>query len=154
METFSIIEVIDQAVEIEEYGYKFYSEMAERFRENKEFAKLFDTLAEKELVHEKKFSELKKKVKDIDIEGEGEVMPYLNAIVESAFFIGEDKPLNAIKNAKTIAEAVDHALDFEKETLLYYMGIKDTLKSKEIIDEIIGEEKSHIVWLNKFRQSL
>lgn len=154
MEIFSIIEVVDQAVEIEEHGYKFYSEMAKKFRENKEFAKLFDTLAEKELVHEKKFSELRKKVKDNSIEGEEEVAPYLKAIVESAFFIGEDKPLNAIKNAKTVSEAIDHALDFEKETLLYYMGIKDVLKSKEIIDEIIDEEKNHIVWLNKLKQGL
>jgi rubrerythrin len=154
MEIFSISEVIDQAVEIEEHGYKFYVEMSKRFKENKKFNKLFDTLAEKELVHEKKFAELKKKVKDDAVEGEEEVMPYLKAIVESAFFIGKDKPLNAIKNVKTIAEAIDRALDFEKETLLYFMGIKDTLKSKGIVDEIIGEEKSHIVWLNKFRQSL
>ncbi len=154
METFSIIEVVDQAIEVEEHGYKFYSEMAKIFGENKEFTKLFDTLAEKELVHEKKFSELKKKIKDDSIEGEEEVMPYLKAIVESAFFIGEDRPLNAMKNAKTVSEAVDHALDFEKETLLYYMGIKDILESKEIIDEIIDEEKKHIIWLNELKQNL
>ena len=59
MEKYSISEVIEQAVQTERLGYQFYTTMAERFKEDNGLKKLFETLGAKELVHEKRFSELK-----------------------------------------------------------------------------------------------
>jgi len=55
---------------------------------------------------------------------------------------------------KTAAEAVDFALCFERETLLYYYALRETTKGKEILDRIISEERSHIIWLNNLKKSL
>lgn len=154
MAVYSITEVIEQAVQTEKLGAGFYADMAGRFAENAEMKKLFDDLAAKERVHEKTFAALKAKIKDETIEGWEEFSNYLRAIVESAFFIGKDKALTAMQGIKNEREAVDHAIGFEKESLLYYIGLRGAVKEKDIIDEIIDEEKSHISWLVKFRQGL
>ena len=89
MEKFSMSEAIEQAVQTERLGYQFYSSMAKKFEKNESFKKLFDTLAQKELRHEKAFSELKEITGDEEPEGWGDVSQYLRAIVESEFFLGK-----------------------------------------------------------------
>jgi rubrerythrin len=53
---------------------------------------------------------------------------------------------------RTVQDAVKFALGFEKETLLYFMELRSIVKEKSAVDEVINEEKSHIVWLDKFRK--
>ena len=54
MKTFSIREVIEQAVQTEKSGFDFYSSMAEKFKENSELKKLFTLLATHETKHGKR----------------------------------------------------------------------------------------------------
>lgn len=151
MERFSIVEVLEQAIQTERLGYQFYTTMAERFKKEDELNKLFTTLAEKELTHEKTFTELKNILGDTEPEGWEEIQQYMRAIVESEFFLGKNKALPSMDNIKTVSDAVNYAIQFEKETLLYFYGIKDAVKEKDIVDEIINEERSHIRWLIAFK---
>ncbi len=153
MERFSIREAVEQAVQTEKLGYQFYTTIAERFVKDAGLNNLFTTLAKKELRHEKTFKELLEIIKDeepVDWE-EGE--QYLRAIVESEFFLGKNKSLPSMENVKTVEDAVNFALGFEKETLLYFYGLRGAVKETEVVEEIINEERSHIMWLNKFRSS-
>lgn len=154
MAKYSISEVIEQAVQTEKLGAEFYAKMAQKFEKDKGLKRLFRTLEAKEHLHEQTFADMKKRIKDDGAEGWEEVSQYLRAIVDSAFFLGQGKALGSLKNVKTVLNAVDYALAFEKETLLYYMGIRDSLKAKKILNEIIKEESSHIIWLNKFRKTI
>lgn len=154
MSGFTIREVIEQAVQTEKLGYQFYTEMAQKFKDEEGLRKLFDILAEKELRHEKTFKELLDIIGDSEPEGWEEVSNYMRAIVESEFFLGKNKSLPSMAHIKTVDEAVKFAISFEKETLLYFHGIRDAVKEKDIVDEIINEEKSHIMWLTRFRDSL
>ena len=153
MEKFSISEAIEQAVQTERLGYQFYSSMAKKFEKNESFKKLFGTLAQKELRHEKAFSELKEITGDEEPEGWGDVSQYLRAIVESEFFLGKNKSLPSLEHVKSIGDAVNFAMGFERETLLYFHEIRNIIKEKDIVDEIINEEKSHIMWLSRFKGS-
>ena len=63
-------------------------------------------------------------------EGWEEVTLYLKAIVDSEFFLGKDKCLPFLEHVKTAAEAIDFALCFERETLLYYYTLREALKGK------------------------
>ncbi len=153
MAKFSVREVVEQAVQTEKIGNEFYSSMAGKFRENHELKELFEVLASQELKHEKIFTELEKQIRDGEPEGWDEVSLYLRALVDSEFFLGRDKSLSAIGSVKTAAEAIKFALGFERETLLYYHGLRETIKEEDVIDEIIKEEKRHIVWLNNLRKS-
>lgn len=153
MEKYSISEVIEQAVQTEKLGYQFYTTMADRFREDTGLKKLFETLAAKELVHEKMFLELKEISGTVEPEGWDEVSQYLRAIVESEFFLGSHKSLPDLKQVNTVESAVNFAMGFEKETLLYFHTIREVIKEKDVVDEIINEEKSHIMWLSRFREN-
>jgi rubrerythrin len=153
MERYSISEVIEQAVQTEKLGYAFYTSMAARFSEDGKLKKLFETLAKKEQVHEQMFSELKDIVNEEAAVDWDEVSQYLRAIVESEFFLGKNKALPAMGHLKTVEDAVKFAMGFEKETLLYFHSVKDVIKEKDVVDEIINEERSHIMWLAKFQDS-
>ncbi len=153
MERFSIREAIAQAVQTERLGYEFYTTLAEKLKKDEGLNKLFTTLAGKELRHEKTFKELLEIIKDEEPADWEEAEQYLRAIVESEFFLGKNKSLPSLTKVKTVEDAVNFALGFEKETLLYFYGIKDAVKEKEVVEEIINEERSHILWLSRFRGS-
>ncbi len=156
MNKYSIDEILEMAVQTEKLGYQFYTGMADKFKSDGGLVKLFTTLASKEKVHEKTFTELKDMVKKKGaepVEWE-EVTNYMRAFVESEFFLGGSKSLPAMDHIRTTKDAVKFALGFEKETLLYFWELRSIVKEKGVVDEVINEEKSHIMWLDKFRQSL
>ena len=132
MEKFSIREVVEQAVQTEKLGFQFYTTTAEKFDKEKDLQKLFATLADKERVHEKRFKELLEIIKDEEPQGWEDAELYLRAIVESEFFLGKNKSLPSLKHVKTVEDAV---------------------REKEVVEEIINEERSHIMWLNRFKNS-
>lgn len=156
MRNYSIDEIVEMAVQTETLGYQFYTGMAEKFKKDDGLAKLFTTLATKEKEHEKTFKGLKDTVAKGGAEPVQweEVSNYMRAFVESEFFLGKGKALPSLDHIKTVTDAVKFAIGFEKETLLYFMELKTMVKEKEVLDEVINEEKSHIRWLDTFRSGL
>jgi rubrerythrin len=154
MVKFSIREIVEQAVQTEKLGNEFYTKLARKFEDNNELKKIFELLAAHELKHGASFATLENNIGDEELAGWDEVSLYLRAIVDSEFFLGNDKCLPSLEHVKTAAEAIEFALCFERETLLYYYTLREAMKEKDIIDSIIREEKSHIVWLNDLRKSL
>ncbi len=150
---YSVREVVEQAVQAEKLGQEFYMKMAEKFHDKAELRKLFELLAAHEIKHGESFAELGSQLKDEKPEGWDEVALYLRAVVDSEFFLGKDKCLPSLEHVKTSSEAIVFALCFERETLLYYYTLREALKEKDIVDAIIREEKSHIVWLNDLKRS-
>jgi len=156
MEKFSVDEILEQAIQTENLGYQFYTEMADKFGKNEELHKLFSLLADKETEHKKLFTcmkdEFDRTVSDaVDWE---EVSHYMRAIVESKFFLGSKKSLAGMDEITSVADAVDRAIGYEKETLLYFMGFRDITSDKMVIDTIIDEERCHIKWLSVFKYNL
>jgi rubrerythrin len=62
--------------------------------------------------------------------------------------------LQNFDHLKTVKDVVNYAITFEKVTLLYYLELRDVVKDKEAIYDIINEEKGHIVWLSGYRKQL
>lgn len=154
MEKYSADEVIEMAIQTERLGYQFYTGMAEKFKENGRLKDLFHTLALKEQSHEAVFMQLKKEASYETVENPEEVGHYMRAMVESEFFIGKGKSLPSLDNVKSISDAVDFALGFEKETLLYFIGLRSMFSETGPIDAVINEERSHIAWLSQFKESI
>ncbi len=154
MENYSIDEVLEQAIQTETLGHELYLKLAGKFEKDEKLRQLFETLAAKENEHKKIFADLRDKVTENTAENWEEVSYYLRAIVESEFFLGRYKALPALDHLKNIQDAVTHAINFEKETVLYFLSLKDVVKEKDIIEQLINEEKSHIVWLSKYREAI
>ena len=156
MNKYSIDEIVEMAVQTEILGYRFYTGMAEKFKQDAGLVKLFTTLADKEKQHEKLFVTLKDTVakKGTEPVQWEEVSNYMRAFVESEFFLGKGKSLPALDHIKTVNDAVRFALGFEKETLLYFFELRTIVTEKGVLDEVISEEKSHIRWLDAFRIGL
>jgi rubrerythrin len=160
MGDYSVSEVVEQAVQTEKLGFDFYTQMAQKFADNEPLKNLFDTLAVKEQQHEATFKALKGKVADQKFENWEEAGKYLRSIVESEFFLGNNKSLPSLEHIESVKDAVKFAIGFEKETLLYFYYLSDALNvlsppDKEgAIDKIIKEEQSHLVWLSDFRKTL
>lgn len=150
---FSVREVIEQAILTEKRGNEFYLTMAEKFQDQSELKKLFELLAAHETRHGQTFSDLASRLEEEEPQDWEEITLYLEALVDSEFFLGKDKCLSSMEHVKTARDAIDFALCFERETLLYYYALKEGTKEKDIMDRIIREEKSHIVWLSNLRKS-
>lgn len=151
MDTFSIAEVVEMAIRTEKLGHSYYTELAAKFKDKRDAWELFTKLAEQEAIHEERFKYLKGTLGEVEATQWEEVSEYMRAYVESAFFLGRDKAFAHMQNITEPNAAVGLAIGFEKETLLFFYGMRDFVKEKEIVDEIIKEEKSHIVWLNRFK---
>lgn len=154
MEKYSIHEVLEQAIRTEQLGNEFYNDMAKRFEQDTELNNLFTFLAQQEVQHGRTFTELKDRTADEEFENWEEVSNYFRTVVESEFFLGKNKSLPSMKNITSVLEAVNFAISFERETILYFLGLKEAVKEKEIIEEIINEEKRHIILLGRYRSSL
>jgi rubrerythrin len=156
MTVFSVQEVLEMAIQTEKLGAEFYTNMAEKFKDNEELNKLFILLAEKEKEHENVFHSI------IENMGSsypmpdnwGEAAKYLRAIVESEFFLGDDKVLPNFSHLETAQDVINYAITFEKVTLLYYLELRDIVDDKEAVYDLVNEEKSHIVWLSDYRKKL
>ena len=150
----SISEIIEQAVQTEKLGFQFYSSMAEKFTDDEKINKLFGLLALKEQEHEKTFLSLMDNISKQSTEDWEEVCKYMRAIVESEFFLGTNKSLPSLDHITSASAAVKFAISFEKETLLYFYNMKDVISGSDVINSIIDEEKSHIVWLSDYERGL
>lgn len=144
MGTYSIQEIIEQAIQTEKLGYEFYTALAEKFRDDSKLCGLFGFLAGQELKHEMVFTGLKEQISFKTLIDWDEASNYLRAIVESEFFLGSKKALPSLENIKTGNDALRHAMLFEKETLLYFYSMRDVVVEWKVVDEIINEEKTHI----------
>ena len=155
MNKYNVNEVLEMAVQTERLGYQFYTSIAEKFKKDAGLVKLFTELASKEKTHEKTFADLKAMVAKSGPEPVewDEVTNYMRAFVESEFFLGKNKSLPSMDHLKSEKDAVQFALGFEKETLLYFMELRKIVKEKEVVDEIINEEKTHITWLAAFKSA-
>jgi rubrerythrin len=154
MERFSVREVVEMALQTERLGYQFYTEMSEKFQEDEKLKDLFDILAKEEMRHEHVFEGLLSRVNEDEPGGWDEAQPYFRAMVESEFFLGKGKSLPEMGRIKTALDAAEFALRFEKETALFFNGLKQTVKEKDVVEDIIREEARHIAWLSKYRETL
>jgi len=151
-------EVIEMAIATERSGQAFYQNASKLARENS-LKELFQYLAEEEEKHLKTFQNfyntLKEKPEITPYNWE-EAKLYLEALVDSKFFASPEKAINLAKEAKSELEAINSAMNFEKDTLLFFYQILEMIKSheQELVKKIIEQEKKHIQRLSTMKSKL
>ena len=148
-------EVFSLAMEIEKSGYAYYKTVADS-TDDGALKTLFDFLADQEIQNYEYFKSLEAEIGEITIsEEEWEATSeYIKASVDSRFFIGEDRAIMAAQNVADPINAIDVAIGFEKDTLLFFYELLNVTpeKSKDTTQKIVEEEKRHILMLTKKRK--
>ncbi len=160
MQKFSLNEVIEMAVQIEQSGYSYYDKALQRKDLDEEAKNLITFLRDEEIRHEKTFMALRDHLDEVEIEQSQDwdvVGSYMQAIVDSRIFSSPASAIQTAIEAKNVTEVLLNAISFEKDTLLYFHALDDQVnggKAKEAIRIIINEEISHVRKLNEFREQL
>jgi rubrerythrin len=152
---FTAADVMEIAIEIEKNGAEFYRKSAENVSDS-ESKKLLLDLAAMENEHEKMFVEMKKSLSELEktstvFDPNDESGQYLRALADIRVFYEMDRPGESLK------EIFKSAINAEKDSIVFYLGIKDMVPEKYgkgRIDDIIKEEMRHISILSKQLVSL
>ncbi len=157
MKIFSAAEIIDMGIEKEKKRRDFYAAVSERFSE-KEMKELFTRLRDWEEAHIKKFSEVRGKVAEKEpVESyPGELAGYIHALVDDRLY-AEVSAESFGGNVKSPMDAVRYGIGFEKDAVLFFRELCSYLKSgrnRDMVEELITEEKQHIVYLADLMRKL
>ncbi len=155
--TYSVAEIIDIAIAIEDTGYEFYCACAGKFK-NELIKKTFHYLAAEELNHKKTFESIKKHVPETSGNFTEEYYLYLKSIGSGKIFRSNIKITEIVNNIKTPHEALEKAFQDEKDSILYYSEVQKLYDEKseasKILEKIILEERQHTMKLIALYESL
>ena len=147
---FNADEIFQMAEEIEKNGAKFYRDAEKAVSDPSEKA-LLTQLAEMEDEHEKTFSAMRKNLSEAEkaqtiFDPEDEASQYLKALADTRVFFKKELDLSSMK------QILKGAIEAEKDSIVFYLGIKDAVPAdlgQDKIQAIIKEEMGHIRLLGK-----
>ena len=151
----NISEILRFAIQIEEQGYQFYIETLKKIKESR-ILELFQFLADEEFKHQQIFKHILKKIGSFTPPEsyKGEYEGYMKGFLKSNILKNLDSIKETINSVETIDDAIMIALDFERDSIVWYTAIKKYLgeDNKEIVEKIIQEELNHIFKINSYRE--
>lgn len=150
-------EIFSMAMEVEKSGRAYYQTVVKQ-ASSADLKDFFTYLADQEQAHYVFFKSLESEIEDFIIEQEDwdQISEYIRAFTETRFFIGEEKAISFAGQAKDMIQAIDYAIGFEKDTLLFFYELLSVTppRSKTAARKIVDEEKRHIRLLAEKRKSL
>jgi len=152
-EIFNIDETFEIAEQIERNGAKFYRKAADIFEASRAKSLLMD-LATMEDKHEKLFKEMRQELKKKSGMEESyideEPARYLKAVAGGYVFPISADPSAKLTGKEGLAEIIDFAIEIEKDSIVFYLGIREVMPEelgKFDISQIVKEEMRHITIL-------
>lgn len=154
---FSSNEMISMAVQTEQTGYAFYTQAAAEAR-SPEVRKLLEWLADQERLHERTFTAMlgEESSHRPSEEYAGQKTQYVQTLLDARVLPDPDAGKKALAAMTDDRQAVDFALGFEKDTILFMYEMRDlvTPAQTEAVDRLIAEEKTHVQRLNQVKAQL
>lgn len=146
MQEITLKSIIETAIRAEELGINYYSELAKRFHKNAEIKEMFELLAKDEVLHKKQFNDLLSNLNDFNVAITELDKSFMSGVDISKFFKG----MESVDNNAKPEEVLKNAFEFEKESVLFYSGLRDIIGENKELDEIIKLEKQHMTSLLKY----
>ena len=152
---FNADEIFEMAEQIERNGAKFYRTAAKNIS-NEDQKKILIHLAEMEDEHEQTFKHIRTTLSQNEktittFDPENESVHYLRALADTRVFYQKEIDTTSLK------EILKSAITAEKESIVFYLGMKDVVPAhmgKDKLEGIIKEEMSHIRLLSNELLSL
>ena len=154
--TFNADEVLRMAEQIERNGAIFYREAAGKTG-NTEIKDMFLNMAAMEDEHMKTFEEMRKDLAAQEKEQTvfdpyDEAALYLQTMADDKGSEGMKSPTEKLTGNESPTELLNIAISAEKNSVLFYVGLKDLVGAKagqDKIDAIIREEVKHVADLRR-----
>ena len=160
-DSFSLHELLDLARTMESNGVDFYTRCAALYS-NQEEAEFFLRLARMEEDHEKTFARLQAALPAaVETPGGADELfeasgLFLQALIDSENLEGSGFSRYVFTGKETPAQVVLMGVDLEKQTILYYLGLREMFtapKERSVLETIIREEKEHLaVLIQEYRR--
>jgi len=159
--TFNADEIFEMAEQVERNGAKFYREAAGK-APDADTKKMMLDLAVMEEGHEKTFIQMRKELSAADKEAnifdpDNEAAQYLQTMADFHGTEGKAGPLDKLTGQESMEELLKIALQAEKDSIAFYVGIKGLVPAKsgkDRVEKIIVEEMAHVSTLGAKLQSL
>jgi rubrerythrin len=158
---FNADEIFEMAIQIEANGAKFYRKAADLQQEpdNKAFLEKLACMEDK---HKTTFEAMRKAVsegqkQETVFDPANELSMYLKAMADNHGGEGDPDVVESLTGEESMEEIITTAVGLEKESILFYLGLKDMVPAKyghDKLDDIIREEKLHIAQLNGFLKKI
>jgi rubrerythrin len=153
---FNADEILAMAEQIERNGIQFYRKAAQ-MAEDPRINKFLLDLAAMEVDHEKIFTQMRKSLTEAERQATvfdpgQESSLYLQAMADGHVFKVRQEPDSVLTGKETLEEIMQLAIGREKDSIVFYLGLKEMIsdrKGRDRIDQIIKEEMQHIALLNK-----
>jgi rubrerythrin len=149
--------IIKIAISIEKNGHLFYENLGQKFNDPG-LLKVFQTMAEDEIEHQSTYENFyevfaRENLKD-DISTED--LAAVSSLSESHIFNDEEKVERRLSGVSSPADAIDMAIEFEKDSVVFFTAMRDYVFKDEagIIDRMAKEEMAHVVRLLELKNEL
>lgn len=141
-------EIAKVAVEIEKKGRGFYLRAADAAK-TEETKELFRYLAGEESKHEEIFAGLLERLGSVELpawSSEDEYSSYLDALIESHALFSGGLAEKYMADAEDEDTAIRMAMSFEKDTLLFFLEMKNLVpeSEKDAVQQCADEERKHL----------
>ena len=148
---FNASEVFRIAVEIEENGKNFYEKSQEHVGDM-EVRKLFEELALQEVDHKKRFEALRGQLPATAAsptvwDPENELEQYIKMMADQHVFVSSQSMVEQLERIKDVKDALKLAIQFEKDSVLFFLSLQDATAGKEgqeVINLLVKEEQEHL----------
>ena len=159
--TFNADEIFEMAEQIERNGAKFYREAAEN-ASDADVKEMLLSMAAMEDGHVITFSQMRKELSAEDKEynvfdPDNEVAQYLQTMADFHGTEGKVSSTEKLTGNESMSEILRIALQAEKNSIAFYVGIKDMLvtkSGKQKVQAIIIEEMAHVSTIGGKLQTL
>lgn len=158
---FNADEIFEMAIRIESNGAAFYRKAA-ALQSDINNQKFLEGIARMEDQHEKIFAKMRKELTEKEkgstvFDPYDEVSQYLSAMADTMGGEGSPSVADSLTGNETLEEILRIAVGLEKDSILFYLGLKDLIppqSGQDRIDEIIREERKHVVQLSNLLEKL
>jgi rubrerythrin len=158
---FNTDEDFEMAIRIENNGAASYRKAAGLQSDTKN-QKFLESLANMEDQYQRIFTKMRTTLTEKDkgpkmFDPYNEVSQYLAAMADTMGGEGSPSVADTLTGNESLKEILQIAIGLEKDSILFYLGIKDLIPAQsgqDRIDEIIKEERRHVVQLSNLLEKL
>lgn len=158
---FNADEIFEMAEQIERNGAKFYREAAGNSTDES-IKRMLLGMAAMEDSHLETFAEMRQELTEREtatglFDPDNEAALYLQTMADSHGSEGMKTPAVKLTGNESVEQVLNAAIDAEKNSVLFYVGLKDMVSvraGKDKVEAIIKEEIAHIATLSRKLKSL